>query len=80
MPSKSLADVSLTITQALAYGFFSFALHDFNNSHPEDLMTRPWKYVVLHVVQVCSEKKLPLPVIKIDTKICTSYLLVHNEF
>ena len=54
LPFKSLVDVSLTIIQALSYGFFSYALHDFNKSHPEDLMTTPWKYVVFHVVQVCS--------------------------
>ena len=32
MPSKRLADVSLTILQALSYGFFSYAVSDFNKS------------------------------------------------
>ena len=58
MPFKRLADVSLTILQALSYGFFSYAVNDFNNSQPEDLITTPWKYVVFHVVQVCSSNLL----------------------
>ena len=57
MPFKSLADVSLTILQALTYGFLSYAVRNFNESNPEDFMTTPWgtwKYVVVHVVNVCS--------------------------
>ena len=57
MPSKSLADVSLTILQSLSYGMYYYIQYDFNTSHPEDLMTTPWgpwKYIAVHVVQVCS--------------------------
>ena len=57
MPFKSLADVSLTILQALSYGFLSYAIRNFNETEPEDFMTTPWgpwKYVVVHVVNVCS--------------------------
>ena len=54
MPFKSMVDVSLTIVQALSYGLFSYVRVIFNNSHPEDLMTAPWKYVAIHVLQVCS--------------------------
>ena len=57
MPFKSLADVSLTILQSLSYGMYYYIQYDFHTSHPEDLMTTPWgpwKYIAVHVVQVCS--------------------------
>ena len=57
MPFKSLADVSLTILQALSYGIYYYIVKNFNDSHPEDLITMPWgprKYIVVHIVQVCS--------------------------
>ena len=73
MPFKSLADVSLTILQALTYGFLSYAIRNFNESDPEDFMITPWgtwKYVVVHVVNVCSANhksyhKYPYPLLSL---------------